>query len=501
MLMANVARSASDTTHSQPPTDRVCSTDWVINKYWEEYLLLDRNNVLFANILPQITRTRRYSRGSEVMSHPVGRIIHRRNEWLNQKANLPLGRFLQINDERGQFPNFTFRFVPYGESIISSDSNSVYRLGTIGEVWARPSPDFQVHFRARVENHGELYSQFSGRKWQEDVTGWIDNAALYFHKNGFFGSAGRSFLVWGPEQRDALLLSDNSSAFDRLWLGYEHRAFRFDYIIARVDDVKYHDSTLVRYFSAHRLSFRKTGKFELGLSEVALYGGYNRPIEWHYLNPFVPYYWEQWNRSTDDNMFIGVDFAVYWPRQSRLFGELMIDDFQIDFSSEPHQVGYKLGFDALEPLGAKRLFTKMSYTRVNTTVYGQNKPQNLYLHYGQSIGYFGGNDQDRWLALLRYHVSNNFDLECEFQYNRRGEGRIEQHAAPGVPYGVRFPSGVVEKSPSVKLVLRFFDSHLVAGSIAASYAHFQNYHHQCGVNKDQIGVDLFLSYFLQGLID
>ena len=54
---------------------------------------------------------------------------------------------------------------------------------------------------------------------------------------------------------------------------------------------------------------------------------------------------------------------------------------------------------------SQRLFTKVSYTRVNTTVYGQNKPQNLYLNSGQPIGYFGGNDQDRILALLRYHVS------------------------------------------------------------------------------------------------
>ena len=57
----------------------------------------------------------------------------------------------------------------------------------------------------------------------------------------------------------------------------------------------------------------KAGVFELGLSEVALYGGYNRPMEWRYLNPFLPYYWEQYNRGGDDNMFLGIDLAVYWP--------------------------------------------------------------------------------------------------------------------------------------------------------------------------------------------
>lgn len=504
LLLASIVRGGEDSPQaaampvasSELPAGRVCSTDWVMNKYWEEYLLLDHNSVWYANILPQVT-----AGNPPEIDHPVARIIRERDRRLNFRSNLPVNRRLQINDQRGLLPNVTLRFMPYTEEIASNVSNPTHRIGINGELWASLSPALQVHLRGRMENHGELYSQFNGRKWKEKITGWLDNAAVYVRKSGFFGSAGRSFLIWGPEQRDALLLSDNSSSFDRLWLGYEHKAFRFDYLIARVDDIAHRDSTLVRYISAHRLSFRKAGKFELGISEVAMYGGYNRPIEWHYLNPFVPYYWEQNNRSTDDNLFIGIDLAVYWPRQSRMFAELMVDDFQIDFKSEPHQVAYKLGLDVLEPLGARRLFAKLTYTRVNTTVYGQNQPQNLYLHYDQPIGYFGGNDQDRWLALLRYHLNSNVDVECEFQYNRRGEGRIEEHAHSAVPYGTNFPSGVVEKSPSVGLALRFFDSHMITGSASLKYSHFQNYRHRCGDSEDQIGVDLYLSYYLQGLID
>lgn len=391
------------------------------------------------------------------------------------------------------------RFVPYFEENAASDTLPIHRVGLTSELWVAPTERLQVHLRMRLENHGDLYSQWNGRKWDEKITGWIDQAALYYSvPEGVFASIGRSSIIWGPEQHDALLLSDNAPPLDRIWLGYEHPVLRFDYFITRLDNVVHNDSTLVRYISAHRLSFRKQGAFELGLSELVLYGGHNRPIDWRYLNPFVPYYWEQWNRGSDDNIFFGVDFALYWPHRARIFGELMIDDFQIDFKSEPHQVGYKLGFDVLEPFGLARLFTKLSYTRVNTTVYGQNQPQNLYLYYGEPIGYFGGNDQDRILALCRYHVSRTFDTELEFRFTRKGEGRIEQHDRSGVPYADKFPTGVVETSPSVRFGLLMFDRRLIEGRLDLRYSRFNNYRNHDGRDEDRIEVSVFLASFLQG---
>jgi len=177
----------------------------------------------------------------------------------------------------------------------------------------------------------------------------------------------------------------------------------------------------------------------------------------------------------------------------------MIDDFQIDFKSEPDQVGYKLGVDALEPLGLSRLFTKVSYTRVNTTVYGQNQPQNLWLHFGQPIGYFGGNDQDRFLALLRYHLSPMVDLESEFQFNRRGEGRIQQHLHSGVPFQPKFPTGVVEKSPSIRLAARLYGPDMIDARLEGTYTHYDNYRNVCGASNDRFDLNLLLTYYLQGI--
>lgn len=476
---------------------RIESTDRILNRYWEERLLLDPGLYLYADVLPRLVP------GAEegVAATGVGGILKRRIDAFDGRANLQLNRWGVLRSTGKKGLSLSARFVPYFEEIAADDAKPIHRTGLNSEAWVLPSDKLQIHMRLRVENHGELYSQFNGRKWDEKITGWIDNAAVYYYNQGFFASVGRSAMIWGPEQRDALLLSDNAPQFDRIWLGYEHKAVRFDYFITRLDDVNYNDSLLVRYISAHRLSFRKRGVFEVGLSEVALYGGHNRPIDWRYLNPFTTYYWEQWNRGSDDNIFFGLDFAIYWPHHSRLFGELMIDDFQIDLKSEPNQIGYKLGLDVLEPFGLRKLFGKISYTRVNSTVYGQNQPQNLYLYYNKPIGYFGGNDQDRILALTRYHFSSEFDVELEFQFTRKGEGRIEKHDRTGVPFEDKFPIGVVEKSPSVKVTALWFGQGQFEGRVSARFAHFSNYRNVCGDNANRVEFNLFVAYNLQGVVD
>lgn len=485
------------------------STDRVVNRYWEEYTLLYPHRVLYRSILPRLTRmgdpiSSEYMSSSERNRMPRTRSFDLLESRLHRQYSPRqyfINRLIGVSQRRVEYrSSFRFRLIPYFEEIAFDDAKPTHRVGINAETWLMSGDYWQVHVRARLENKGELYPQFNGRIWKDKLTGWFDNAALYFCKDGFFGSLGRSFIVWGPEEQDALLFSDNSPAFDRIWFGYESSLFRLEFITAQLDDVVYQDQRYHRYLAAHRLSFRKTGWFELGLSEAVLYGGVNRELDWKYFNPVLSYYWEQWNDRTDDNLFLGADLVVYWPERGRIFGELMVDDFQVDFESEPHQVGYKLGVAAVEPFGLSRVFAKTSYTRVNTTVYGQFQPQNQYVHRGESIGYFDGNDLDRILLLTRYHFSPDYDLELELQLNRKGQGRIARHDSSAVLVTGGFPSGVVEKSWQVNLRLLAFTPQMLEGHLELSYSHFDNYRHLEGETHNRLGVNLLLSWLLAGYV-
>lgn len=478
---------------------RVEDPDRSLSRYWEERLLLQPRLYMYANMLPRISPPQE---DWHQPAHPVDSLLRERIYNYENTNNFILNRWGLFNSSGKKGVRLATRFIPFVEELAASDTLPVHRIGINSEAWVIPTNDLQIYLRMRLENHGILYPNFKGRDWKEKITGWVDNAALYYKKGPFFVSAGRSAMIIGPEVNDALLLSNHAPQLDRIWLGYEHPVVRFDYFMTKLDSYKLDsDSLLVRYLVGHRLSFHKRGSFEFGLSEIVLFGGFHREIEWRYINPFVPYYWEQWNRGGDDNIMFGLDFSIYWPKRSRIFGELMIDDFQIDFRSEPHQVAYKLGLDMVEPFGVPKTFTKLSYTRVNTTVYGQNQPQNLYVYYFEPLGYFGGNDQDRFLALARHHFSSSLDAELEFQYTRKGEGVIEKHERSGVPFEDKFPIGIVEKSPSIRASLLWFHRGLMEARLNAQFSHFDNYRHICGSSENAFDFGLKVAYNLQGIVD
>jgi len=139
-----------------------------------------------------------------------------------------------------------------------------------------------------------------------------------------------------------------------------------------------------RYLVGHRLDWRPRGNLELAFSEVMLYGGVNRPWEWNYLNPLLPYYWEQLDSGINDNPLWNLEFSWRPRRDLELYGELMLDDFQIDFKSEAQQIGFSSGV-AWSGLADGRLFINMEYERINTYVYGQDYPHNRYQHFRDSI--------------------------------------------------------------------------------------------------------------------
>ncbi|MBI5867509.1 MAG: hypothetical protein HZB43_04345 [candidate division Zixibacteria bacterium] len=206
-----------------------------------------------------------------------------------------------------------------------------------------------------------------------------------------------------------------------------------------------------RYLVAHRLDWRPRANLELAVSEVMVFGGVGRPWEWNYLNPLLPYYWEQLNNKVNDNPLWNLEFS-WRPRTGiELYGEFMADDFQIDFHSEPQQIGFSAGL-AWSGLASGRLFVNMEYERVNTFVYGQDYPHNRYMHFtdflsGRPVGIGSnlGTDADLLTFRPRWHQSALLDLIGVIEVVRNGEDRIEHPQQTPEPKGVKFPSGVVQR--------------------------------------------------------
>jgi len=348
-----------------------------------------------------------------------------------------------------------------------------------------------VRMRGDIDSHGDLDPTFFGRVWKDQLTGTVDLAYFTIRAKGFELEFGRDFLRWGSAPNDVLLLNDQSPPFDMARAAYQHKFFTFTFFVTGLDSAFTHPADdsiysapfIKRYLAGHRLEIRPSARLQLGLSEVVVWGGDHRQLEAYYVNPFLPYYWEQLNADRDDNPLWSIDASWVIPRGPMLFGEFLIDDFQIDFESEPHQIGWQLGFRWHRPAGIAGSFVGFDWTRIEPGVYGQKLPYNRYLNHRVGIGSTLGPDGERYGGFWRQHLSQAWDVTAFAAYRRSGERTIETPQTGGEPNDP-FPTGVVETTTRLEALIEYqTDAHLRA-ALRGGYAWRDNADHVPGLTKN-----------------
>jgi len=346
--------------------------------------------------------------------------------------------------------------------------------------------------RLRVDSDGRADSTFHGEYWKEKFTAWIDQAVLTASIWRLRLAFGREFWRWGRSPVDAMLISDQSPPFDGLRASYRSRRWAFMFHATMLDSMMMEGSPAARrYLIGHRLDWRPRGNLELAISEVIIFGGAGRPWALNYLNPFVPYYWEQLNNDTNDNPLWNLE-ASWRPRRNlEFYGEWFIDDFQIDFKSEPQQIGVVIG-GALSTGPGERLFLNAEYQRINTFVYGQGKPHNRYYHHRDlnnqliGIGSDLGPDADRITFHPKWRHSRHLDIMGLLEHIRRGADRIDSLQQTAVPKNVPFPSGTVESRTTVGIGAHMQDGGRLIADLMAGYETVSNIENEAG--RDRQGV-------------
>ncbi|GAB4326719.1 MAG: hypothetical protein Kow0074_21610 [Candidatus Zixiibacteriota bacterium] len=351
---------------------------------------------------------------------------------------------------------------------------------------------FSARTRLRVDTDARHDSQFQGEYWKEHFTAWMEQAVVTAHIGRFTGAFGREYWRWGRSPVDAMLISDHSPPFNGLRLMYRSRSWSFQFIATMLDSLFLPGvGGANRYLIGHRFNWRPHADLEFAISEVIVFGGVNRPWALNYLNPVVPYYWEQLNNDTNDNPLWNLELS--WRPWDRVefYGEWLIDDFQIDFRSEPHQIGVLAG-TAWTPDPAERLLVNAEYQRINTFTYGQKYPWNRYYHHrsldgrATGIGSDLGTDADRITVRPIWHQSPRLDVRALFEYVRHGVNRIDSLQSGTVPNDIPFPSGTVERQTTIAAGPRIqFGGSLIL-DIMAGYQRIENADNV--LDRDQQGV-------------
>lgn len=293
---------------------------------------------------------------------------------------------------------------------------------------------------------------YLGKKWH-GLAGGVEQSFLNVRFKQLNIFVGRFKSFWGIKK--SLLLSE-SNALDGFQYTFTYKRFALTYRLAKLDQLETDLTTSIfnnRYFAGHRLDIRLHKKLNVGLFESIIFGGIGRTVEMNYLNPLLSYHVEQLNNNINDNSFLGVDFRYYPIKNFKLYGQLLIDDYQIEKKSqgdqEPNQYGAIIGGYISDIVQSYDL--RMEYIKITNRTYNQAYERNRYIFENRSLGYFDTNDFDKLKLTLSKWITPLRSIALHYSYKRKGEGNItDEWSEPWLEqnndYSEPFPFGVVEKT-------------------------------------------------------
>jgi len=358
-----------------------------------------------------------------------------------------------------------------------------------------------VYNRFKIFNHapqGYDGKQFSG------LYAYNEQAYLLYRNDWLKAKIGRDWLQIGAARQGQLLFSDNSRPFDQYRLTVAHKGLNFSFWGIQLNRRILSDSLqrrltpwANRYINGHRLSYSWKNRFTLGVSEVVVYGGPAINWELGYVNPLMMYYAYNVNqKGLAANLFYNIDWDLYF-HKLELYGEFLIDDFQAEKKEprdlEPNELGLTLGLQWADPFNIRGLSVNAEYTQVRNRTY--NAPVNdweKYLHHGEVIGYYLGNNLERYFLSLRYWVNGRLYGRLYGAFLRRGEGSVEDvfntdylNYTVEQGYHEPFPFGIVEEQVQGGARVYYHPLNAIRIEAEAAYRQFSNYQNVRGASHSE----------------
>lgn len=361
------------------------------------------------------------------------------------------------------------------------------------------------------------------------LRGYNESAYILANYKFLTAKLGRDYLTLGPGRTGKLVFSDNSEPFDQYFVELKNRFAKFSFFGIKLDKSFADDSTSTqfavdpretgfflsnRYVNGHRLDLNfLDGRLNLGLSEIYLYSGENRNFELNYVNPMGFYTGEQANddlKGEGGNSILSFDFDYYLKNNLRLYGGVVIDDYQIDDSSpedlEPTEMGILIGADWADFFGLSGYTFSAEYFRVtNRTFNGQDKGAEKFLHRTKPIAHPFGNNFElfdlqvsgRILPKLHATLGGKFyrkgDLNIIDRFNKDYlNATVEEGYEEDFPF-VSDETKKVEKTLEYSLALEYIHQENLRAVLDVDFANVSNYQNISGEKFSGI------SYFKFGI--
>ncbi|MFZ9388392.1 MAG: hypothetical protein ACO25B_10950 [Chitinophagaceae bacterium] len=280
-----------------------------------------------------------------------------------------------------------------------------------------------VSDRRAVPGHG-LYKTFktaTGLDYFEargyftfNVTRYIDVAFGY--DRNFIGSGYRS-----------LLLSDFGT--NNLFLKLNTRIWRLNYqniFMELHSSIPPSPNQLVpkKYAAMHHLDIGITKWLNVGLFEGVIFGRSNR-FDFGYLNPIIFYRSVEQQNGSFDNSIIGIDFKANLPKRFQVYGQLMLDEFNLSEVKAnngwwANKWGVQLGAKYIDAFNVSNLDLQAEFNRVRPFSYSHYDSVANYTHYNQPMAHPLMAGFSEVIGIARYQPAPRWLVVGKLVYWKQG---------------------------------------------------------------------------------
>ncbi len=341
---------------------------------------------------------------------------------------------------------------------------------------------------------------------------------------------GRDYLSWGYGDNGSPLVSTTAGAFDMISLLVKTHLVKFNWFVAQLNPmpeftpdtnsympfqtIGVPDPMCNRYFTGSRFEFNFGEKVFLGLYQAAVFGGPYASINFENINPMRLNYETAANNHMEiSNNFLGADVSVFWPRGLNIYGQLMIDDWQVDHKTKgdlkPNLYAIQSGVRTTDVLRSFRISgtdVALQYTMAGNRVYDEynwSSYQKLLLRNYPIADPYGDDFWNLDLSLSQW-LSYEWKVTLELMHLEHGSSDIYSFYTmpwltdPGVTvetgYHEPFPFGVIRETNLLRLDALYQPATYYYGSATLIYTHDRNAGYVSGLNRSELSFMLTFYY-------
>ena len=319
------------------------------------------------------------------------------NDWNNKTSFGPL---------RYQDSNFKFETEELG------DSFKLYRTYGLNlnlynyNLYAFQHISYKSKFYSflyfRIVNEDDNHPRYTGIARNKSRAGFnsgeTDFAGFGYQDEIFLLQFGRGRQSWGVGNDIKIVLNENSPSYDYGLFGLKFGNYRFRYFHGFLENIDLNN----RYINGRGVEWNNYNNLLLSISEIVIYSGLDRPMDFSYMNPVSSHLEVEFNNRQNK---LGVDsgnavwqLAIDYKLKSNIrimsnfiIDELVLDKIQLD-SNKTNGLAFssKIIWCPLFIPENSNIF--MSYIYVGTKTFRHEIGYNNFVQRGAPLGWAHGSD-------------------------------------------------------------------------------------------------------------